>query len=818
MSLTTSSTPPSLHLQVLCRNLSSIPPTQLPRALPSLTKHIARCGRALSTTAQDQKKPREDEACRAALLVHKLKTVITTLLTGRNPHARFAAVGLVKAVVDVGGWETLRGVEPWVRGLLSIIQRGDPVAAKELAVITLTRIYVLLQPYPTLIREIATPTIPAFATACLQLIKPTASALTASNLETICDAFSTLIPLYPTTFRPFSGQTRSAIRAYLAPTSRHSSSSSSLFVTRSLQRAAGRLAVSLHHVATKSGSGDDWAKRAEGVIRELHATADQVLRSVHEAWPSSDGYVPTKVDLDGEPSGGSASPDELPPWIGLSAGVERLVGLFLHLADYLTCPTRCSVAVPLSAMMGAISRVCLIAKPSPKSQNWDQALETNPAIGREEKEELWCLIPQVHVAATDLTLVMLQRFEQALLPLIPDALDNLVRIFKSGMDVPEIRQSGYLVLHSILSIAGPTLTKQSTASIEPLVAACCRDLQHDAGLLEPGTQLPTTDSSKKKNNKVIANADLFLRPPASSATTALLDPILDADHRAAANSLLPALFSNLPQQHVKASLRRLVDKTAILTRNRDAMLASVLHPYRDRRGRMYPSILPHLTRLYPQHQGLEVIRTNMRVGSSLATRALSTVDDDEAELEADEGEEADEEEKGEVDVENGSEKIDVEPQDHIKNQAETMPELSITTPHPTTSLDDPSKQDQTTHLPSNPFAPAPKQTTPSSTVHPNPPPKRKHDGSSAANPPKRRSEAASPSSPKRHEDEEAEGFVLSTAAAPTVASAEAAAVAIDNANTTPVPPVEENDDSDDSESVHLNMELDEDDAEDEMDG
>ncbi|RDA94329.1 hypothetical protein CP533_3828 [Ophiocordyceps camponoti-saundersi (nom. inval.)] len=795
MSPTTSPNPPSLHLQVLCRNLSSIPPTQLPRSLPSLTQHIARCERALSTTPQDQKKPKDDDTCRIALLVHKLKTIITTLLTGRNPHARFAAVGLVKAVVDVGGWETLRGSEPWVRGLLSIIQRGDHIATKELAIVTLTRIYVLLQPYPTLTREIATPTIPAFATACLQLIKPTASTPTASVLETICDAFATLIPLYPTTFRPFSGQTRSAIRACLAPTSRDASS---LFVTRALQRAAGRLAVSLHHVATKSGSSDDWAKRVEGLIRELHATADQVLRSVHEAWPSSDGYLPTKVSPDGEPSGGSASPDELPPWIGLSAGVERLVGLFLHLADYLTCPTRGPVAVPLSAIMGTISRVCLIAKPSPKSQNWDQALETNPAIGREEKEELWCLIPEIHVAAMNLSLVMLRRFEQGLIPLIPEMLDNLVRIFKSGMDVPEVRQSGYLVLNSILSIAGPTLSKQATASIEPLMAACCRDLQHDAGLLERSVDLPATDPTSTKKNKMIANADLFLRSsPSSSAASQ--DPTLDADHRAAAEHLLPALLSNVPQQHVKASLRRLVDKTAILTRNRDAMLASVLHPYRDRRGRVYPSILPHLTMLYPQDQGLEVIRTNMRLSSSLATRALSTVED-EAELEDDEDED-------EGEREDGAEEIDVEPRDVTENHAETITESSTVTPHPTTAPDDASQQVQTAHLESNPFAPTPEEQTPPFTAQPNPPPKRKHDGTSAANPPKRRSETKNPS-PKRQEAEEA--VPSDTATAATVVAA--AAVATTSIHS---PPVDEDDDSD--ESVHLNMELDEDDAEDEMD-
>lgn len=116
-----STLPPDLR--VLCRKLSSIPPAQLPHALPALTRHVARCGHVLSTPQEPKQK---DDASQASLLVHKLKATITALLTGRSPDARFAAVGLVKAVVDVGGWETLRGTAPWVRGLLAILQVGFP--------------------------------------------------------------------------------------------------------------------------------------------------------------------------------------------------------------------------------------------------------------------------------------------------------------------------------------------------------------------------------------------------------------------------------------------------------------------------------------------------------------------------------------------------------------------------------------------------------------------------------------------------------------------------------------------------------------------
>lgn len=109
----------STDLRVLTRKLTSIPPAQLPHSLPSLIRHVLRCRDALSAP-QDPKA--KGDASQTTMLVHKLKTSITTHLNGRSREGRFAAIGLIKAAVDVGGWETLRGSEAWVRGLLSIVQ------------------------------------------------------------------------------------------------------------------------------------------------------------------------------------------------------------------------------------------------------------------------------------------------------------------------------------------------------------------------------------------------------------------------------------------------------------------------------------------------------------------------------------------------------------------------------------------------------------------------------------------------------------------------------------------------------------------------
>lgn len=106
-------------LRVICRKLASTSPPELSRSLPSLVNHVLRCKESLSAP-QDSKAKGEKSEC--AFLVQKLKKTITTLLESRDKEERFAAIALIKAAIDVGGWEVLRGSGPWVRGLIAIVK------------------------------------------------------------------------------------------------------------------------------------------------------------------------------------------------------------------------------------------------------------------------------------------------------------------------------------------------------------------------------------------------------------------------------------------------------------------------------------------------------------------------------------------------------------------------------------------------------------------------------------------------------------------------------------------------------------------------
>jgi hypothetical protein len=111
------SLPPDLR--VLCRRLTSTTPSQLPHATPAFVRHVLQCRDVLSAP-QDIKA--KGAAAEAAMLVHKLKSIVGNLIKGKTAAGRFTGVVLAKAVVDVGGWECLREAGPWVAGLLAILK------------------------------------------------------------------------------------------------------------------------------------------------------------------------------------------------------------------------------------------------------------------------------------------------------------------------------------------------------------------------------------------------------------------------------------------------------------------------------------------------------------------------------------------------------------------------------------------------------------------------------------------------------------------------------------------------------------------------
>ncbi|KAH6715386.1 rRNA processing/ribosome biogenesis-domain-containing protein [Leptodontidium sp. 2 PMI_412] len=600
------------ELRVLCFKLSSTAPSDLPRLTPTLLRHVSCCQAPLSSPAGNAT---QADASASSVLVHKLKTQLSTLLNGKSPEGRFAAVVLIKAVVEVGGWEILHGVESWVRGLLSILGKPDAAAVKELCVMTLTKIYSMTQQYQTLIREITTPTLPTFVTSCLNLISTPSKKVSrgpTSLEEAVFQSFAMLVPRHTAIFRPFVSQIRVAIRPFLAPTS-----SDTFFTSSSLRDSARRLAVILHQTAAKNTSGEEWGKAVRGLIKDIHTTADHVFRAVVEDWESSAGYIGEAVDVNQELHGGSATSEDLPLWIGIHAGVERLTGRLELLAEYLKVETAAPVAVPLGSIMDMATRMLSIAIPSPSSSAAKSEARLHPAIDRDERDGLWVGMPQIYVAALQLVDAISIRLEDNFLPLAQESFDQLAWVFKYGKHSPEFRLIAYVVTAKILFYVGQSFNQLQCDKLTGIYQACCQDLQE----AHPNfIDIAAVDDagSKPQGNY---NAEAFLRSRVTVPTEhRIADPALND----AARDLLPLFLSHLPQQYLKLATRSLVDRTSILTHNKDAMLASVLNPMFANNGAALPSILPHLSREFGHDAIVEILlRPRMPLVPSTATRTIA---------------------------------------------------------------------------------------------------------------------------------------------------------------------------------------------------
>jgi pre-rRNA-processing protein RIX1 len=309
--------------------------------------------------------------------------------------------------------------------------------------------YLSMQPYQTLKREIVTPTLPQFITSCLNLVKSRRSSdfedfnVSCPLLPSILDAFCILIPYHPTLFRPHLVRISSLISPLLAPTNssvplddgEDTAARASSVIAPQCSIVAQRLHVLLPYCAPKSTSSEVWLKGFKTTILEVQKTSDQVFRAVIEDWEPISGHPPYRVDA--RTFGDTVSDDGgramgLPGWIGIQAGIERLVGLLRLLGKYIATPTGATVSLPLGLVMNILTRIFSITvPPSREKDSRQEGIRLNPQIGKDEREGLWVGLPQVHVAGMELLWALVERLGSSFFPMAQGSLDQIGWVFNA---------------------------------------------------------------------------------------------------------------------------------------------------------------------------------------------------------------------------------------------------------------------------------------------------------------------------------------------------------------------------------------------------
>ncbi|OQE40162.1 hypothetical protein PENCOP_c006G03971 [Penicillium coprophilum] len=622
----------STTLRAITHRLTTTPVEQLPPIASFLATSLNDCAELLSTP-QTQKSGKSDSD--NAVQIHKLKTRLASLLQDRSVEGRWTAVILVKATVEAGQWEILRGYEPIVRSLISILAKPDPISTRKMCIITLTRIFHLTYQYPTLVREITTPQLPGFITAALNLVSTITKTPSGSIrkpkpntpfMEVVLHALLELIPRHITLFRPFGAQLRTLLVEVIG-------SSSPAYFPEHVIDAAEQLLVSLHKCAPKDQAGSGWKDDCKSTILSIHRTTDHVFRAVVEQWESVDAsLVHTRPNYSQEIGDGGPDGLGLPGWSGLHSGVDRLVALLQILSDFISMPSAAAVALPIGSILDLTSRLTSVTVPPNDAVSSQSGIQFNQEISRDEREALWMELPRIHIACMGLLSNVVGILGTSATSVTQTILEQAVWAFKGERFNRDLRSEVYALLCSLVPVNGPAMTRESVVSLTNILRSCCNDLLTPTEGSSSTVNVGSDSKTKSKGGQGTANADAFFNPDLQKSGQAQsASPFLEV--RQNASGLLRAVFVSIPAELVPPSIRAEMDRSIILTSDKDAMFASVLNPVPAVKGRgAGSSIIPFLTRPYADQMEVEaLVRPRMPVLMTAPELDAYVDEDEEAE-------------------------------------------------------------------------------------------------------------------------------------------------------------------------------------------
>lgn len=454
----------------------------------------------------------------------------------------------------------------------------------------------------------------------IRVLKPNATLL-----ETVLHALTDLIGRHPTVFRPFSAQIHSLLVAIIGTPEQNFS--------EAVNRLARQLFVSLHNCAPKNTHGEEWKTACQLTISSIHKAADPTFRAIVEQWESTDTAlrrVARPQDYSLPPGDTDSDPLGLPSWQGIHAGANRLMNLIHLLSAFISTRTAATVNIPLGSIMDLTYRLASVTVPPEGKDGLESTIQLNPQIGRDERESLWSELPRIHIACLELFINVTDFLETGAVSIAQNILEQSLWIFEAESFNKDVRTALYTQIHHLLPLIGRSMTKQSISTLSPLIRACCRDLLPADIDSKSAQNQQSEQKGKSKSKQGTLNADAFLNMDMKKGQQ-LRKITSNQGLQLAASQLLPTLLVWLPGEHVAPALRAEIDRTAILTQNKEAMIASVLNPVPVIKGRRAnPSILPFLAREYNAELEVEgLLRPRMPVLLGAPERNVSLIDEEE---------------------------------------------------------------------------------------------------------------------------------------------------------------------------------------------
>lgn len=493
-------------------------------------------------------------------------------------------------------------------------QRPEPSSTKKLCIICLTRIFLLTRGNQSLVREMTTPSLPPFITACMRVLQDgkmkSSQQISAhdSLLSTILWAFGKLIPLHPKIFKPFVDRIHSIIMPMIAaaPSSRQAESSEPQNKLTScpeiVAQKARHVFVLLNFCGSTTSSSQDWEKSLSRVIEDTHFTAHVVFRGFAEESEMSIGNGSVTQNI--APHTGLYQSNEdkpgRPNWIRIHAGLERLNGQILTIQTFLQYPTPVPITVPVSKIFYLIDRILSIIPPSERaSRGTDPGTPVKPELSRDEREAVWVWLPHLHVSTLALAERFVCRLDDCSISLNQQLIEMVVHVFEHEQSHIKIREAVYRILPLLLPHCASGLHRSLASPLAACLRTCCDDVVHiqtDSGHLQ-GYSL-----SNPASNEYAMHADSYFQKPNTSSDIGISGSLQNV-----AASLLSAALAYLPSTFLPFSVRSKIDRSAVLAQNEELLQTSVLNAGARKGRKQQSSLLPLLSRHFSESRNTECL-------------------------------------------------------------------------------------------------------------------------------------------------------------------------------------------------------------------
>ena len=490
-----------------------------------------------------------------------------------------------------------------------------------MAILTLTRIFLLTHGHQTLLREITTPSIGPFVTSCLNSVTLKAgfeeskvTDLRSPLLNIMLQSFIKLLSNHPASFRPFISHIRSILAPLFAPTPSTLPASSgshlpNIFSPQATTALAQRLHALLPQCAAKSGSSEEWSKYVHLVLDDINRTAGLVFRAVRESQPraiDADAVGLSEAEtVEDEISDAPENELQLPAWNGIYAGCERLIGLLQVLQAYLATRTSSSVTVPVAIIFATLERILSVFAPDP-SVSKEAQMEFNAAILRDERDAMFSILPNIHAATIECCSLLVARMAQSFTSLAPELLDQLSWLLQRTRTTYRSRNALYNLSTQLVELSGPTLSSKEFEQLAPILRHASHDLllnlECRQRTKQPGPNTPLQRGQKPLRN----NADAILGS-LDGSTNQFSASQPPKRHQQAPQRLISVSMAILPPELVPASVRTGMDRAAVLLQSEQALLSSIVNPGKSSRGTQLATPLPFLSRMHPRSLSTEVL-------------------------------------------------------------------------------------------------------------------------------------------------------------------------------------------------------------------